>query len=58
MSIGPHPGLSARDLLHGAVMLRLGATEIVSADPGFDQVALVERLDLAAMATWEPRLQP
>jgi predicted nucleic acid-binding protein len=35
--------LSARDLLHAAVMTRLGVSQIVTADRGFDQLPEVER---------------
>jgi predicted nucleic acid-binding protein len=48
----PYPRLSARDLVHLAVMNRLGITRIVSADRGFDQVADIERLDPADVDSW------
>lgn len=38
------PGLSARDVLHLAVMNRLGCRRIMSFDSGFDQLAEIERL--------------
>lgn len=38
---------SARDLLHAAVMRRLGATRIISTDRGFDSIEGVTRLDPA-----------
>ncbi|MEX1255779.1 MAG: type II toxin-antitoxin system VapC family toxin [Dehalococcoidia bacterium] len=47
-----HPRLSARDLVHVAVMQRLGVTRVVSADRGFDQVADIQRLDPADVASW------
>ena len=47
-----HPDLSARDLLHVAVMQRLGIRKIVSADGGFDQVPGIERLDPAKYGSW------
>jgi hypothetical protein len=47
-----HPGLDARDLLHAAVMSRLGVTRIVSADAGFDQLQDFERLDPAHVDSW------
>lgn len=47
-----HPQLSARDLVHVAVMERLAVTHIVSADAGFDQLAGIERLDPADVASW------
>lgn len=51
LAIG-HPRLSARDLVHLAVMKRLGVTQIVTADAGFDRVPDVERLDPARVAEW------
>ena len=44
--------VGARDLLHTAVMRRLGTTRIVSADADFDRIAGVERLDLAEVDSW------
>ena len=38
-------GVSARDLVHAAVMQRLGASRIISADTDFDRVESVERLE-------------
>ena len=40
-----HQGLSTRDLLHLAVMHRLGVTRIVTADADFDRVPSIIRLD-------------
>src|SRR5438132_12146531 len=37
-------GLQARDLLHLAVMMRVGCRQIVSADGGFDRMSECERL--------------
>lgn len=48
-----YPDLSARDLLHSAVMQRLGLRQIVSADAGFDRLAGIERLDPADLPHWE-----
>ena len=45
-------GLSARDLLHAAVMSRLGVNRVVTADRGFDGLPWVERLDPAQFETW------
>lgn len=39
-----HPGLSARDALHVAVMRRYGIRRILSFDAGFDDVPDMERL--------------
>ena len=47
-----YPRLSARDLLHVAVMQRLGTTHIASADRDFDAVPAMRRLDPAQTATW------
>lgn len=47
-----HPGIPARDLLHAAVMGRVGAGRIVSADRDFDRIAGVERLDPAKANGW------
>ena len=47
-----YPSISARDLLHAAVMQRLRITQIVSADGGFDQIAGIQRLDPAQVADW------
>jgi predicted nucleic acid-binding protein len=51
-------GLSARDLLHVAVMVRVGATHVVSADRGFDVVPQLQRLDPAAVAVWQGQVTP
>jgi hypothetical protein len=40
-----YPTLPARDLLHAAVMLGNGVTQILSTDAHFDQVSEVTRLD-------------
>ena len=45
-------GLSARDLLHAAVMSRLGVNRVVTADRGFDGLPWVERLDPVQLETW------
>lgn len=47
---------SARDLLHVAVMQRLGTKLIVSADRGFDRFSEVRRLDPAHVAAWGAEL--
>ena len=51
-----YPRLSARDLLHVAVMQRLGATRIASADRDFDAVSGIRRLDPARLAAWRGQL--
>ncbi len=47
-----HRDLSARDLVHAAVMSRLGVRQIVSADAGFDRIGAIERLDPALVDGW------
>jgi predicted nucleic acid-binding protein len=51
-----HPRLSARDLVHLAVMARLGVRRIVTADSDFDGLAGIERLDPARIASWREAL--
>ena len=46
------PNAGARDLIHLAVMRRLGVTRIVSADRGFDGVKGIERLDPMRIEEW------
>jgi hypothetical protein len=47
-----HPDSSARDLLHAAVMDRLGARRIVSTDTDFDYLPGLERLDPMRVDDW------
>ena len=47
-----HPGVSARDLVHAAVMRRLGADLIISVDVDFDRLPDVTRLDPADVGEW------
>ena len=47
-----HPGVSARDLVHAAVMQRLGVDRIISADTDFDQLEGLDRLDPARIGEW------
>ena len=49
-----HQDLSTRDLLHLAVMRRLGVTRIVTADAGFGRVPGAVRLDPVDFGEWEP----
>lgn len=49
-----HRGVSARDLVHAAVMRRLDLSRIISADRDFDRVAGIERLDPLQLADWQP----
>ena len=47
-----HPGTSARDLVHAAVMQRLGTDRIISADADFDRLPDITRLDPADVGEW------
>ena len=47
-----HPGISARDLVHAAVMQRLGVSRTVSVDTDFDGLPGVTRLDPARVDEW------
>ena len=47
-----HPGISARDLVHAAVMQRLGADRIVSTDSDFDFLPNITRLNPADVGKW------
>ena len=47
-----HPPMSSRDLLHAAVMQRLGLYRIVTADTDFDGLPGVTRLDPADVTDW------
>ena len=50
---GRHPDVSARDLVHTAVMQRLGASRIISADTDFDRLEGIDRLDPSRVMEWE-----
>lgn len=50
--------VQARDLLHIAVMRRLGVTRVASADRGFDTVPDIERLDPADVDAWASTVAP
>jgi predicted nucleic acid-binding protein len=54
--IGQPTDLQARDLLHLAVMKRMGADTLVSADRGFDRAPDVRRLDPANLSTWRDQV--
>ena len=47
-----YPRLSARDLIHTAIMFRVGCSRIVTADGGFDSVKGIERLDPMLVDEW------
>ena len=53
-----HPSVSARDLVHAAVMERLGAERIISADADFDRLPDVTRLDPAGATDWQSSVVP
>ena len=48
-----HPDVSTRDLVHTAVMQRLGASRIISADTDFDRLEGIDRLDPSRVMEWE-----
>ncbi len=50
-------GLSARDLLHAVVIARIGATEVISADKGFNKLPELELLDPKDFDSWRARLE-
>ena len=52
-----HPGISARDLVHAAVMLRLGAEHVISADTDFDRLTGITRLDPMLIGEWGSSFQ-
>ena len=47
-----HPEVSARDLVHTAVMQRLGVDRIISSDADFDRLPGVTRLEPARVGDW------
>lgn len=47
-----HSGISARDLVHAAVMERLGTNLVISVDTDFDRLPGVTRLDPAHPEEW------
>lgn len=47
-----HPQVSARDLVHAAVMRRIGASRIISADTDFDRLPEIVRLEPSDYAEW------
>ena len=53
---GAHERRSARDLLHAAVMRRIGSRRIVTADRDFDAFEGLERLDPADVESWAASL--
>ena len=55
---GRYPGVSARDLLHVAVMLRLRTSYIISADTKMDQIPGIQRLNPLQVSTWSNEILP
>ena len=51
-----HPQVSTRDLVHAAVMRRLGAERIISADTDFDRLSEFTRLDPSDVQQWSDSL--
>ncbi|MYA19297.1 MAG: type II toxin-antitoxin system VapC family toxin [Chloroflexi bacterium] len=47
-----HPRVSSRDLVHAAVMERLGTDRIISADTDFDRLPGLTRLDPDRVQDW------
>jgi uncharacterized protein len=56
--VAAYPAMSARDLLHTAVIARIGADYIVTADHDFDAVPNLQRLDPADVAVWQHLVAP
>lgn len=52
-----YAGLSARDLIHVAVMVRLGLDTIITADGGFDRIPHLRRLDPAVFPRWRHEIE-
>ena len=53
-----HPGISTRDLVHAAVMQRMGTDRIISVDTDFDRLPDITRLDPLRMDEWDDLLGP
>lgn len=53
-----HTDISARDLVHAAVMQRLGLARIVTADADFGRIEGIELLDLARLDSWVSSIAP
>ena len=47
-----HSGVSSRDLVHAAVMRRVGSVRVISADTDFDGLPGLTRLDPLAVEEW------
>ncbi len=55
-SAATYPNVPARDLLHFAVMTRIGATRVVTADKDFARLSGVARLDPADLPAWRAQV--
>ena len=53
---GSHANVSARDLVHAAVMRRLRTDQIISVDTNFDNLPGITRLAPAAVGEWSGSL--
>ena len=53
-----NPAISARDLLHAAVMQRLGTDRIISVDTDFDRLPDITRLDPLRVDEWGASIRP
>ena len=53
-----HPGISDANLLHAAVMQRMGTDRIISVDTDFDRLPGITRLDPLRMDEWDDLLRP
>ncbi len=51
-----YPDIPARDLLHFAVMSRLSATQVVTADKDFARLPGVTKLDPADLSAWRGQM--
>ena len=52
------PGISARDLVHAAVMQRMGTDRIISVDTDFDRLPGITRLDPLRVDEWADSVRP
>ncbi|MGI8552462.1 MAG: type II toxin-antitoxin system VapC family toxin [Dehalococcoidia bacterium] len=52
-----YPRLSVRDLVHVAVMQRIGSIRIISADQDFSDIPQLQRLDPANLAAWRQQIE-
>jgi predicted nucleic acid-binding protein len=50
-----HPGLSVRDAVHTATMLRNGIRIVISVDPDFDQIPAIRRIPPRSVGKLDPQ---